>query len=554
MRGARTACVLGILAVAIGAAALRLPRLALRPMHGDEANQAVKTATLLETGRYAYNPHDHHGPSLYYLALPVLWAAGAETAPEITDGLLRTVPAVFGILVILLLLVVGDGLGRIAAVCAGVLAAISPALVFYSRYYIQETLLVCFTFATIATAWRYVATRKVGWAVAAGACLGLMHATKETWVLAGASMVAALVLVLLWERYAHRRVLQIRSYLRPGAVVGALAAAIVVAVVLFTSFFTHARGPLDSVLAFYYNLAKAGGESIHVHPWCWYLKMLACSSLVTGIRSVPRWSEGLILSLALAGMVAAFTGRGLGRTHRGLARFLAVYTILLTAAYAIIRYKTPWCCISFLHAMTLMAGVGAVALVRWVPTRPAKVLVSLVLVAAAVHLGWQAHRAAFRFSVDQRNPYVYAHTSPDAMKLVRRVEEVAEVSPQGREMIVKVITPTNYWPLPWYLRGFPHVGYYHEVPEDADASVIITSPEWTEPLQARTHLAYNQASLFGLRPGVLMSVWIHEPLWNDLVKKWSAKQQARAPRRLSAPAAPPSDVSAAHPRGQGGAP
>ena len=590
MRGARTACVLGILAVAIGAAALRLPRLALRPMHGDEANQAVKTATLLETGRYAYNPHDHHGPSLYYLALPVLWAAGAETAPEITDGLLRFVPAVFGVLAVLLLLLLSgrgrprsplmgegrgegdkgaksssipphpaplppgererDGLGRPAAVCAGVLAAVSPALVFYSRYYVQETLLVCFTFATIATAWRYVATRKVGWAVAAGACLGLMHATKETWVLAGASMAAALVLVLLWERYAHRRVLEVRSYLRPGAVGGALVAAAAVAVVLFTSFFTHARGPLDSVLTFYYNLAKAGGESIHVQPWHWYLKMLACSRLVTDIGSGPWWSEALILGLALAGMVAAFTGRGLGRTHRGLARFLAVYTILLTAAYALIRYKTPWCCISFLHAMTLMAGVGAVALVRWVPARPAKVLVALVLAAGAVHLGWQAHRAAFRFSVDQRNPYVYAHTSPDAMKLVRRVEEVAEVSPQGREMVVKVITPTNYWPLPWYLRGFPHVGYYHQVPEDCDASVIITSPEWTEAIAKRTEGTYNQASLFGLRPGVLMSVWIPEPLWDDLVKKWSAKQQARAARPVRAA----QRAAVAHPRGQGGAP
>ena len=524
MRGARTAFVLVILAVAIGAAMLRLPRLALRPMHGDEGNQAVKTATLLETGVYRYDPHDHHGPSLYYLALPALWASGAETAADVTDGTLRFMPAVFGVAVVVLLLLMGDGLGRPAAAVAAVLTALSPALVFYSRYYVQEMLLVCFTLATIATAWRYVVTRRLGWALAAGASLGLMHATKETWVLSGASMLAALVLTLFWERYGAKRTLDLRAVLTGKAVAGALAAAAVAAVVLYTSFFTHARGPLDSVLTYWYNVVRVGGESIHDHEPLWYLKMLACSRLVTDTWAGPWWSEGLILALALVGVVAAFTGRGLGDAHRGLARFLGLYTVLLTAAYAAIRYKTPWCASSFLQAMTLMAGIGAVALVRWTPTRPLKVLVMAALAAGAVHLGWQAHRASFRFCVDQRNPYVYAHTAPDTLRLADRVEEVAEVSPHGHGMIVKVITPANYWPLPWYLRRFQegHVGYYHEVPENPDADVIITTPDCQERIDARARYDYNTMCRYGLRPGVLMVVYIRQPLWDALVEKWSA--------------------------------
>jgi hypothetical protein len=74
----------------------------------------------------------------------------------------------------------------------------------------------------------------------------------------------------------------------------------------------------------------------------------------------------------------------------------------------------------------------------------------------------------------------------------------------------------------------PHVGYYHEVPPAPDADVIVTSPQWTEPIAERTDRAYNQASLYGLRPQVLMSVWIHEPLWDALVEKWTAGQQAAA--------------------------
>ncbi|MBN1939786.1 MAG: TIGR03663 family protein, partial [Candidatus Aminicenantes bacterium] len=58
----------GLILLAIAAGLLlRLNDLDLRPMHHDEANQAVKFATLLEKGEYVYDKTDHHGPLLYYL-------------------------------------------------------------------------------------------------------------------------------------------------------------------------------------------------------------------------------------------------------------------------------------------------------------------------------------------------------------------------------------------------------------------------------------------------------------------------------------------------------
>ena len=60
-----------LVAIALAAGlALRLARLDVRPMHHDEANQAVKFGALLERGEYRYDFHDHHGPTLYYLTLP----------------------------------------------------------------------------------------------------------------------------------------------------------------------------------------------------------------------------------------------------------------------------------------------------------------------------------------------------------------------------------------------------------------------------------------------------------------------------------------------------
>jgi uncharacterized protein (TIGR03663 family) len=513
---------IGILAVAVGASAFRLPRLALRPMHGDEANQAVKAGALLETGVYRYDPREHHGPSLYYLTLPSAWLDSVRTFADSDEAMYRIVPAVFGIAIILLLALVGDGIGRPAAVVAGVLTAISSAMVFYSRYYIQETLLVFFTLAVIVCGWRYVRTKSVVWAVLTGAAAGLMHATKETWVLAAAAMAAALALAALWTRWRDGPAGGLRDALRPWAVVVGLAAAVVVAAAFYSSFGSNLLGPLDSILAYGSYCNKAVGDELHSHPWYFYLQMLIADRPSRGFF----WSEGLIVGLAVVGFVAALTRRGRPAKHKPLARFLAFYTLILTVLYAVIPYKTPWCMLSFLSGMILLAGVGAAALVRLVPGRPLKAIVCVLLAAGAVHLGWQSYLLSYRFSADSRNPYVYGHTSADVLNLAARMEQLARVSPEGHNMQVHVVTPESYWPLPWYLRRFneDRVGYWHDVDawwEDVKGlpppAVVIVTPDVGEAVEARLKGPYNRQSLYGLRPLVFLQVCVQENLWERML-------------------------------------
>jgi predicted membrane-bound mannosyltransferase len=109
--------------------AFRLARLDARPMHHDEANQAVKFGELLEHGDYRYDASDHHGPTLYYLTLPSAWLRGQHTLAALDETTLRLVPACFGVLLLLLMLPLARGLGRPAIVVAMVLGAVSPALV-----------------------------------------------------------------------------------------------------------------------------------------------------------------------------------------------------------------------------------------------------------------------------------------------------------------------------------------------------------------------------------------------------------------------------------------
>src|SRR5947207_14939070 len=182
-----------------GALALRVPNLDTRPLHNDEAVNAVKVSELWRQGRYAYDPDEYHGPTLHYATLPFLWLSRARNANELADATLRLAPVAFGAGLILLLPLLADGLGRHAVGWAAIFTAISPAMVFYSRYFIHEMLLVFFTFMALAAAWRYWRTRKLGWALLAGVGAGLMHATKETFVINVAAAALALALNRFWD-------------------------------------------------------------------------------------------------------------------------------------------------------------------------------------------------------------------------------------------------------------------------------------------------------------------------------------------------------------------
>ena len=125
------------LIIVCSAILFRVVRLDLRPMHHDEANQAVKFGDLLEKGEYTYDPIEHHGPTLYYFSLPVAWVSTGKSFAALDEGMLRLVPALFGVGILLLLLLFKDGFSRSAILFSGIFVAISPVMVFYSRFYIQ---------------------------------------------------------------------------------------------------------------------------------------------------------------------------------------------------------------------------------------------------------------------------------------------------------------------------------------------------------------------------------------------------------------------------------
>jgi hypothetical protein len=108
---------------------------------------------------------------------------------------------------------------------------------------------------------------------------------------------------------------------------------------------------------------------------------------------------------------------------------------------------------------------------------------------------------------------VYAHTNTDIIRtLLPLMDHLAAVSPKGRQILVQVVTP-DCWPLPFYLRSYPNVGYWPSAPSDlGDADVVIGTDDIGDRLAGPNANLRYPAKPFGLRPGVVLYVYVKESL------------------------------------------
>jgi hypothetical protein len=131
-------CAIGITALG---ALLRFSFLAIKPFHHDEGVNGFFLTSLVKDGNYRYDPSNYHGPTLYFLTLPWAEIFGLNTIP------VRMPMAIFGTLTVVLVLYLRRYLGNLGTLFAALFVALSPGLVFISRYFIHETFFIFLTFA-----------------------------------------------------------------------------------------------------------------------------------------------------------------------------------------------------------------------------------------------------------------------------------------------------------------------------------------------------------------------------------------------------------------------
>lgn len=510
---------------ALGAAAFyRLPALADRPMHTDEAILGYKFAQFYTTGHFQYDPKDFHGPGLHYVTRAwsrmALWD-GPETW---TDDQLRTVAAVCGLLLILTTLLFADALRRNGVIYAMFLTAVSPMMVYYSRYYIMEMLLVLLVALSLASFWRYSQGGSRWWLVLAGAVIGLQHATKETFVLnAGAAMIAWGAARLMIGSFEPRR-----SGFSLGPVKKRVSKpwlwvaipAVFVSVAIFSGGFHDWEAVKNSALTYLNYLERSGGSG-HEKPWHYYLTLLVWRQ-----SDGVVWTEVFIVALAFVGMAHAFIGNHMkNQPRQAFLVFLSVYALVLLGGYSILAYKTPWSILSAQHALTLLAGYGASVIAGVMSRGIPRIAFRVVFGLGIYHLCFQTHLAIHQYSADPRNPYVYSHTVPAFPRLLTQVAEIQAITPD-QPLSILVVNKDAGWPMPWYWRMNRDAQYSMTVPSsDISASVILVDQELLPAVQQRLGgRAYHDNGFYGLRPNNSLVMLVEPALW----ERFSAARQEAA--------------------------
>lgn len=448
-------------AILLLAGALRFWGLPDRPLHSDEAVHAHFTFEL--PARYMYDPI-YHGPFLYHITALSFAMLGPSPFS------LRLPQALFGVGLIALLWPLRREryLGKTGVLVSALLIAVSPSLVYYSRFAIHDSFFAFFTLGTVVFSILYFENgrNRPVYLYLAAAMLALLFTVKEN-----AYLVAAIFAVSALASFGWKT----QNIPKPKHLLVALFVFAFIFAFFYSSMFRNPSSLALGITAPVKTwLDKTQSWLGHQKPAIYYASLLV-------IYELP------ILIFGLAGAAKAIVER----KKNGFPVFTSLWALLTIAVYFLIKYKTPWLIVHMALPLSLLAG----AFVE--KNRQNKALVAsfiLALAFSALAMG----RVNFVKAADPAEPLVYVQTSNDVSRLVKIAEGVALEKGMGGKPSISVIS-TDYWPLPFYFRDYGAGYWTGDVPGQISADVVLSSTANEKKVGDILSTDYDRVGVFKLR-------------------------------------------------------
>lgn len=548
---------------------LRFFMLELKPFHHDEGVNGYFMVSLYNTGQYAYNPTNYHGPDLYFVALAFANAMKFDTFT------MRFSVAVFGVAVVVLAFFLRDYLGKVGSIFAALFLSLSPGMVFISRYFIHEMLFVFFSIGIVVPIVLFIEKKKAGPFAVGLMILTLLVCflpgslrfvsaviegnTVGGWVLAIALALIDVVLtgilirqLLAWNEgrpmylllASASTVMLFATKETAFVTVGTMAIAVgcVAAWRRIGTPVTGALGPDPAPVGLTWSNFKSQLGSrddvrwtvilcslLFAYLWCIFFssfftnprgivdafkayavwtKTGAADHTQNGFFAYLKWGykiEAPIFALSAVGAVIALV-KGVNR----FAIFTAFWAFGMLAAYTIIPYKTPWLALSFLLPMCLIGGYAINETLASKNTL-VKLLGGLLAVTATGVLAYQTYLINFVKYDDESMPYVYAHTKRGFLDLVAEMNRIAEKD-GGRYAKAQVMS-SEYWPMPWYTKDLREVAYAARIGDAKNDVFIVTRKgDKEDEVIRRFSKDYKYVGTYPLRSGVDLHLLVRRDL------------------------------------------
>ena len=428
--------------IVLGGFLLRFLALDLKLLHHDEAIHAWFAYELLTKGTYIYDPM-YHGPLLYYVTAGMFYVFGQS------DLVARLLPALFGAAIIPLVYAIYrlGYLDQRQALIAALFIAISPDLVYFSRFLRHDIFQLFFTALILVALLAYLERGKVWYALLAGLAAGGGMGLKEDMPLF-LVIVALFGIYLLWKQPLPIP----RTWKRDIVLAVLLAVAIMAA--FYSSFGVHPEILVTGLEKAYTHWASMHGMCRICGPWFFYILLFLLYEVPVFLMAifgmvqfadrhnpVPAWIARARAFLAARRPAnqeeseAVMTPRSASvpvawDKKEIFFLFCILWFLAALGAYAYIGEKVPWLII---HQLLPAIFVSVYLMSK------KKAVFAL---AGCVFLVLMTWHAAF-IPADVNEPIVQVQNSED-MRLVMALIDVSDSV---------AIASENYWPLPWYYRG-----------------------------------------------------------------------------------------------------
>jgi uncharacterized protein (TIGR03663 family) len=545
---------------------LRFFMLELKPLHHDEGVNGYFLLELFRKGIYHYDPSNYHGPTLYFDTLVFTKLFDLNTFS------IRASVAIFGVLLVFLTLFLRKYIGTIGSLVAALLLALSPGMVFISRYFIHEMLFVFFslgivvgviyfiegkplgTFGTIATSMLLLICfivlpfglvdifgsssiylrmgffliegilvfflmkillswneGKAAYLMLASASTALFFGTKETAFITLGTMIIACFCVFIWRKFY-------------AGFIGKIAETWHEPTELTFSNFRKQLGENTEItlisglviLTFVYvgilffSSFFTYGEGIGkaFEAYSFWTK--------TGIKDhAYGYTKYLVWMGKIEGPILVLSAIGtliaLATARHRFAIFTGFWSFGLAAAYSIIPYKTPWLALSFILPMCIVAGYGINEMFAN-KNSMIKSFGGFLLAVAVGVLCYQTYDLNFARYDDEDMPYVYAHTKREFHGLIAKIDYFAEKSGTGKDASIEIVSD-EYWPMPWYMRNYPKAIFHSKLIDASTAEMIVASEQkQKDELLERYGQHYKYVGTYPLRPGVDLMLLVRRDL------------------------------------------
>ena len=443
------------------AAFLRFLLLGMKPPHFDEGINGWFVDQMVRNGFYKYDPTNYHGPLHFYVLFLSQTLFGRNL------WALRLPVVLVSISCVWLTLKFEPFVSRNVSRLAALAMAVSPGFVFYGRYSIHEAWLVLFTllfFFGLFGLWKF-GTANYLWC--AGMGLTGMILSKETYILhVGCAVIAVAV---CWvsnyfnELEDSRPATQTWNYVDLAVVIGT---GVVLIIFFYSGTFFNWNG-VKGLYQAYLPWFKTGSEGHgHEKPWYYWLRLIA------------RYEWPVLGGLVVCLFSIRFKNVAL--------RYFAIYGVGTVIAYSIVKYKTPWCIISFIWPFTFIFAAAA-ALTPLIYKRVVYVVSAILLTGSLGYCIWLNY---FRCTTETE-PYVYVQTYNDVYKFTDPLLQLAHSDPRAYQLVGHIIRASPY-PLPWMLDDFGRVGYYEKdnLPAKVDGDFLLVQQDRIATVEGKLHESY----------------------------------------------------------------